>query len=480
MNSHTEERLRAAFEAKADQVTDERLDHQLATQRRQFLTGDLDDGNHTAWNSTGDSTTAFRISAETDIGDDVTPLDADRGTGSGRHARWFAPLLAAAAVIALAVGVTAISASRNSGTPHPGNSVGPALLGANQEADRSTIPWSQVDAGWTVALWTDATLTSEQELVPARPQTVYLVNPIGGRYLITTLNGNFTLRLADWSTDVRTALLIRQGATSSEVIRLDLPSGKMQSFSAAGKVRLAQFTKPSGKAILLERAATGIERVSLSGAHQLTYPKSRTTDQFTPYHPLSSPDGRTIVLDSDHGLVVRAEDGTLRRAIASPAGTGTCSPVRWWDANSVLAACEPDVLRVEAQELFVVSILTPGPVTPLAAATSVDNPFTLAWRLDSGVLLLNGTGCGGAGVLATRDSTGHIVARSLPAGLGGYGLNPVGATTRAVTFLIQLTCGQHPALVSYNPATNELTRLLGPGLNGGSVLGAYGFGSTDQ
>ena len=73
-----------------------------------------------------------------------------------------------------------------------------------------------------------------------------------------------------------------------------------------------------------------------------------------------------------------------------------------------------------------IPVLTPGPVAPLAAATSVDNPFTLAWRLDSGVLLLNGAGCGGAGVLAGLDSTGHIVARSLPAGLGGYGLNRSG------------------------------------------------------
>jgi hypothetical protein len=471
MNSHTEERLRAAFEAKADQVTAERLD-QLAAQRLVEDTG---------WGP--DPATAFRISAgadleDTDIGDDVTPLDTDHGTGRARHGRWFAPVLAAAAVVAIAVGVTAVTATRDDGPPMPGNSTAPALLGANQQADRSAIPWSQVDAGWTVALWTAETLTREQDLIPVRPLTVFLVNPIGGRYLITTLSGNFALQLADWSTDVRTALLFRQGATSSEVIRLDLSSGKTQSFTVTGKVRLAKFTKPSGAAILLERVATGIERVSLSGAHQVTYPGSRTPDPFTPYHPLSSPDGRTIVLDSGRGLVVRAEDGALLRTIASPAGTRACSPVRWWDANSVLAACEPDVLRSEAQELFVVPILTPGPVTPLAAPTSVDNRFTLAWRLDSGVLLLNAAGCGGGGVLAGLDSTGHIVARSLPARLGTYGLDPVGSTTSAVTFVIQLTCGQHPALVSFNPGTDQLTRLLGPELNGGSVLDAYGFGST--
>jgi hypothetical protein len=477
MNSQTEERLRAAFEAKADQVTDERLD-QLAAHRQHALAGKSDD---TGWNSTGDSTTAFRISAETDLDDDVTPLHPGQGTGAGRHSRWFAPLLAAAAVVALAVGVTAVTATRNSGTPRPGNSTGPALLGANQQADRSAVPWSQVDAGWTVALWTAATLTSRQEMIKIRPETVYLVNPIGGRYLITTLDGNVTLRLADWSTDVRTALLIREGGKSSEVIRLDLASGKVQSFSAAGKVRFAKFTKPSGQAILLERAGVGIERVSLAGAHQLTYPVSRTTDTATSSHPLSSPDGRTLVLDSDHGLVVRAEDGTLRRTIAPPKGATTCSPLKWWNASSVLASCESGDFT--AGQLYVVSVTTPGAITPLAPPASLETQFTVAWQLDSGVLLLNyPTDCG-VGVLGTLNSSGHAATRPIPAGLGGYGLNPVGETTSAVTFQITLRCTRDDyasALASFNPGTNQATRLLGSGLNGGAVMGAYGFGSTDQ
>jgi hypothetical protein len=254
MNSQTEERLRAAFEAKADQVTPERLD-QLAAQRQ--LSEDAG-----GWGPLGDA--GVRISAETDLDDQVPSLVPDHGPS--RHARWFAPVLAAAAVVALAVGVSVISTTRNEGTPRPVGSTAPGLLGANQQADRSAIPWSRVDAGWTLALWTAATVGSVQVQIPIQPLTVYLVNPIGGRYLITTLSGNFTLRLADWSTDVRAALLIRPGDKSSEVIRLDLSTGKTQSFTAAGTVRLAKFTKPAGKAILLERAGAGIERVGLTAA----------------------------------------------------------------------------------------------------------------------------------------------------------------------------------------------------------------------
>jgi TolB protein len=352
-------------------------------------------------------------------------------------------------------------------------------LASNQQADRSTIPWSQVGAGWTVALWTAATLTSQQEMTKVRPQTVYLVNPIGGRYLITTLDGNVTLQLADWSTDVRTALLTRSGAKSIEVIRLDLSSGRTQSFTAAGTVRVAKFTKPSGAAILLDRDGAVIERVSLSGAHQLTYPKSRTEEFIPSNHLLSSPDGRTLVFTSDHGLVVRAENGTLRRAIAPPKGATACSPLQWWNASSVLASCEGGDFN--AGQLYVIPVITPGTITPLAPPASLENPFTVAWQLDSGVLLLNyPTDCG-TGVLGELDSTGQAVTRAMPAGLGGYGLNPVGGTTSAVTFVITLSCTRDyaPALVSFNPGTNQVTQLLGGGLNGGAVLGAYGFGGPN-
>jgi len=372
-----EDRLRDAFTAKAVQLDEKRLDQLAAL--RQGLTGEP---AGTSFGLTGDSATAFEISAETDLEDDVTVLDARRPASPGRTARWLAPVLAAATVLALAVGVTAIA--RHSGTPRAGNSVGPALLGANQQADRSMIPWSQVDAGWTIALWTPTTLTSEQATATARPESVFLVNPIGGRYLVTTLTGDFRLKLADWSTDVRQALLIRQGEASSEVLRLDLASGLTQSFTTAGRVRLAKFTKPAGTSILLEPASGAVERVSLTGVHEITYPFSRTTDAINAYHPLSAPDGRSIVFDSDQGLVVRAEDGSPRRTIAAPSGMSACMPLRWWETGSVLASCHPAVGLIT--QLYVIPIGAAGPSTPLSAPTSPDYPFTLAWRLGSGVL----------------------------------------------------------------------------------------------
>lgn len=439
MNS-LEDRLRAALTAKSDAVT---------------------------WDETDTSDEAEAAPGE------VIRLVPE---ATGRPQRRIPTVLAAvaAAVVAtLAVGITAVATLRHDGADRR------PLLGANQQADRSKIPWNQVGPGWTIALWTPTTLTSEQQITANRQQSVYLVNPIGGRYLVTTLSGNNTLMLADWSTDVRTALLIRQGEASSEVIRLDLAIGTARSFTADGKIRLAKFTKPSGAAILLEPVGGAVERVSLAGAREVTYPFSRTTDVLTAYHPLSSPDGRTIVFDSEHGLVVRNEDGTVRRTIAPPSGSTTCAPLQWWDAGSILASCQPALLA-PAPELFVVPVLSQEPMTPLGAPASFDNPFSLAWRLDSGVLLLNyATDCG-VGVLGRLDDTNHMVSRPVPAGLAGYGLNPVGATSSTVTFKTTLSCDRSyaPALVGFDPGTGRVTRLLGPGLNGGSVLDARGFGDT--
>ena len=51
--------------------------------------------------------------------DDLTPLDIDQQIAGTRHARWFAPVLAAAAVAAVAVVVTAVSTVTDDGKRLP-------------------------------------------------------------------------------------------------------------------------------------------------------------------------------------------------------------------------------------------------------------------------------------------------------------------------------------------------------------------------
>lgn len=87
MNPRTEQRLRAAFEAKADQVTEERL-----TARRQLPAPDFAD----------DSDGSPAITGPT--GSDVAAGTGSRGPrpDPAWRAHWLAPALAAAAVAAVA------------------------------------------------------------------------------------------------------------------------------------------------------------------------------------------------------------------------------------------------------------------------------------------------------------------------------------------------------------------------------------------
>ena len=84
--------------------------------------------------------------------------------------------------------------------------------------------------------------------------TLYLVNPEGGRYAITTFeapgeNGSLPT-LADWSGDGSRALFYRQGDDLT-VIEVDLRSGERTSFTVKGGYSVTpRYTRPEGKAVL--------------------------------------------------------------------------------------------------------------------------------------------------------------------------------------------------------------------------------------
>ena len=117
----------------------------------------------------------------------------------------------AAVVAATAVVVVGCSASTEpaaqSGTPAAPTSAQatqPAkpsaeMVAHNTEAPIQDIPWSEVGPGWTLAMWNAATPTNpgdEYEPGDATPYNsetmLYLVNPDGGRYAITTFDAKAT------------------------------------------------------------------------------------------------------------------------------------------------------------------------------------------------------------------------------------------------------------------------------------------------
>ena len=163
------------------------------------------------------------------------------------------------------------------------------MVAHNTEAPIQDVPWSEVGPGWMLAMWNEATPSNAgDEFEPGEPTpnnaetTLYLVNPEGGRYAITTFeapgeNGSLP-SLADWSGDGTRALFTRRGDDLT-VIEVDLRSGERTSFPVKDGFSVTpRYSKPEGKAVLLaeverrQTAAASLTRVDLTGKQQLTYP----------------------------------------------------------------------------------------------------------------------------------------------------------------------------------------------------------------
>ena len=86
--------------------------------------------------------------------------------------------------------------------------------------------------------------------------TLYLVDPAGGRYAITTFappGDGSRPELVDWSGDGSRALFESGGPGSSTVItEVDLHSGTQTTFTVNGTSVSPRYTRPEGKAVLLE------------------------------------------------------------------------------------------------------------------------------------------------------------------------------------------------------------------------------------
>jgi TolB protein len=347
-----------------------------------------------------------------------------------------------------------------------------------------------------VAMWSP--VTPHMPGVPPAPNeptpdeattTLYLVDPTGNRYAITTFapGDPAAPELLDWSGDGSHALVGAKYPAPPTVISVDLHTGAQTTIPVNGYPR---YTRPDGKALLVSADNNGnvpgtLKRLDLSGNEQQSYPTDQLggAGQFGGDY-LESLDGTQLVLAtanlgndvaprSDNNLVVLANDGTIIRTLKSPMPKGRCSPVRWWTSTVILAHCTADAGR----QLWEMP-LDGGAPTALTAVNSgqEDDPGFggdiddgVAWQLPSGTFLQSAGACGTI-FLSRLTPDMHTTRVNVPGVSDSIAV--AGVTGDKLLLLAQVGCGGTTSLLTYDPAANTSTVLLGPPVNGGGVTDA--------
>ncbi len=405
-----------------------------------------------------------------------------------------AVVAAIAVVVAGCSASTGSSAQRSTPATSPSSTQAAPMAAHNVEAPIQDVPWSEVGPGWMLAMWNEATPTDAgDEVSPGEPTpynaatTLYLVDPQGGRYAITTFaapgeNGQLPT-LADWSGDGSRALFYRQGDDLT-VIEVDLHSGAQTSFTVArGYAVTPRYTRPEGKAVLLLKSndldsAASLRRVDLTGKEQLTYPVAKLGSEFNT-SVLSAPDGTRLLLGTANGLALMGNDGTPGRALPVP-DASSCTPTRWWDTDVALARCyAPDFTY---SRLWLVPLAGAAP-TALTAKNDGQQGDDLgdrsAWQLPTGTFLQATGGCGYQFVAKLNAADGTTTKVSVPKVGEHHSVRVLGAAGGHLQLQATLSCGSGESLVDYDPAADTSTVLLGGDVNGGGVVDAVAYPDSE-
>jgi hypothetical protein len=390
---------------------------------------------------------------------------------------------------------TTASASASTGFPALGIELPPA-----------EIPWDRVGPGWMIATWSAAPSLHPGQTPPegqplVAPLSVYLLDPAGGRYAITTFPVDGTTDkdpghvpdLVDWSGDGKHALFEDRASCPSSfvdhkwrcndpnapeqyttIVDVDLTTGAKHGFTVDHWAN-GTYSGPSGEAVLVSSNfgtdKEPLKRVDLSGKEQLTFPEEMGSN-------LAFPDGTQMVFGAADGLAVGSNDGVVSRKLAMPAPVTHCSPVRWWTRAVILTQCH--LSEPSGGQLWQVP-LDGGRPTALTAVNSGDGDTpgfegdlgdVNAWQLPSGTFLQSLGACGSS-FLSRLTPDGHTARIDVPGAEGS--VDVVGATADKLVLQTRLGCGDGTALITFDPAANTIAVLLGPPVNGGSVKNAFLF-----
>ena len=254
---------------------------------------------------------------------------------------------------------------------------------------------------------------------------------------------------------------------------------------------ILKYTLPTGKALLSSTSYNGnkpgtLKRIDMAGNEQFVYATKDLggAGQFSGNY-IESPDGTQLVLGTanlgneivprtDNSLVVMANDGSIVRALPAPMPKAMCSPVKWWAPDVILTHCEGE--KGAGEQLWEVP-LNGGKPTALTAVNTHDNAPGFQGNYGNwtafqaaGSTFLPTAGACGTTFVSRLTSDGHTERVKMPGVSDSAGL--AGVSGDKLVVVGQVGCGGGDSLVTYDPAANTSTVLLGPPITkGGGVEG---------
>jgi hypothetical protein len=410
-------------------------------------------------------------------------------------------LAGAAAAIVLAGGIVyAVGGTAKHGGANPG--AGPAakpvvhMLPAGRTGGRGAIPWPLIGPGWTLAEMSTAQPDANGAASSGGRDIIYLVDPEGGKYRISTATGNSAPELLAWSGNAEVALYAVGGAQTGSTPSyglLRLSSGTLTPLPLPAGVTALGFTRPDGLNVLGVRQQQGkylLQRFTLGGdfaASIGSMPRPAGATDVLQGNALSSPDGTTAVWGiSGREIQLVSNAGGLIRRLRVP-GTGShpsCTPLSWWDAQTVLAYCSA-ASAPGTGRLWLVPAGggTPTGLTGISGSPTGVGDLTGGWQ------------AGGSVFITATTSAQCSTAASGPGGqqilqVGGGGTEQpvripgstrdhdgiVAAVGSRLLVLTQTSCPGTSSLVWYDPARHATTPVLTEPAGEVGVVDAVPFG----
>jgi hypothetical protein len=248
-----------------------------------------------------------------------------------------------------AVPASSTTAAPTTSTTSPTTTAAPAVPELPAAPSREAVPWDEVGPGWYLVLYSSSSSEMDTGEYLRGPAGLYLVNRDADRYLLASWPGDDAPQMIVDAVGTSVLLSGRPSMDDDyQVEWMDLVTGETRAVGTASfpdrtlsQALFPRLVLPAGEAVTVygfSLATEWLERLSWDGDSLGVLFEQPYVASPSDLRWLDSPDGGSVVVLHRDGVSLVAPAGETLRDLWAPADT-ICYPMRWWDADTYLAAC---------------------------------------------------------------------------------------------------------------------------------------------